>query len=184
MPRSTKSWVPYYIDARERLKVHLNWYPYLTIIAFGLVTILSGHILLTASVRMGHPANLLPFPADSQENGAIWFSVTPIESEIVVATASREVFRWKQNSRSIEDARDFIAWLKQRVRQEIESTALLNQVNSVRSSVVIAADQTLRFAHIRPIIYALAEAGINRYAFETLKQNDAVFPKKNDVHSP
>lgn len=179
MPKHHNLWAVYYNQAKDRLKVPIIWYPYLAIIPFFLVTLLNGYTLLTASVRMGHPSTLPPFPAESQKNGAIWFSVTPIGKEIVVATASREVFKWNQNSRGIQDSRKFINWLKKRVEQEIESASLLNQVNSTRASVVISADQTLTFAHLRPIIYGLAEAGVSRYAFETLSYSETSTTSEN-----
>jgi hypothetical protein len=39
--------------------------------------------------------------------------------------------------------------------------------NLTRTTAVLAVDQKLKFNHLRPVIYALAEARISKYGFET-----------------
>ena len=53
------------------------------------------------------------------------------------------------------------------MRRSFYSAGLLNEAISNQLIVVLAIDQKLKYSHIRPILYALAEAGINQYAFET-----------------
>jgi hypothetical protein len=125
-------------------------------------------VTLAANPRMGHPANILAFPAPSQPDSSIWMSVTPVGDDIVVTTSDRQVFRWAQDVRSVSDIKPFVDHLKAMVRIEIEGAVLLNSLTIAKTRAVIAADQQLKYLHIRPIIYALAEAGIARYGFETL----------------
>jgi hypothetical protein len=184
MTTKTRPWTEVYDEAKARLRTPLWWYPFPAVIAFGLITLLTAHLTLSTSVRMGHPTTLLSFPSEPRADGAIWFSVTPIGNDIVVASASRRVFRWPQNARNTEAAAAFIDWLRQRAQQEIEAAALLNRAHPVQATAVIAADQTLKFVHLRPILYALAEAGITHYGFETLNPTTGPLAAIHDESAP
>lgn len=174
----------FYDDAKARLREPLWWYPFPAVIAFGLITVLIAHVALSTSIRMGHPATLLSFPSEARPDGAIWFSVTPMGNDIVVASASRRVFRWPQNARTTEPAAAFIDWLKLRSQQAVEAAALLNRASAVQATAVIAADQTLKYVHLRPILYALAEAGITHYGFETLNPTTGPLAALPDGSAP
>jgi hypothetical protein len=184
MTTKTRPWAEVYDEAKARLRTPLWWYPFPAVIAFGLITLLTAHLTLSTSARMGHPTTLLSFPSEPRADGAIWFSVTPIGNDIVVASASRRVFRWPQNARNTEAAAAFIVWLRQRAQQEIEAAALLNRARPVQATAVIAADQTLKFVHLRPILYALAEAGITHYGFETLNPTTGPLAAIHDESAP
>lgn len=170
--RKLRLWQERAIAVAARLREPLDWYPFPLIVSFALVLLLTGHILFGPNPRAGNPADIITFPAQPIKDSAIWMSVTPIGDDIVVTTGRRKVFRWKQAVRNLTDLKPFIHHLKELAQGEIESAALAKRAQPTQMLAVIAADQRLRYLHIRPIIYALAEAGIAQYAFET--QNPVV----------
>lgn len=166
--------------AQDRLREPLWWIPFPALIGLGLVIVLLTHVALNTNSRMGNPADILAFPAAPHPESAIWLSVTPIGDDIVVTTSDRQVFRWRQDVRTVADIKPLVDYLRQMVRTEIEGAALMNTMSAGKSRAVIAADQKLKYLHIRPIIYALAEAGIARYGFETLSPRVAAAEPMHD----
>lgn len=167
LPASVADWRLAYVAKQLRLSEPLWWFPYPCLITMGLVLLLTGHLVMATNPRMGHPASLIEFPAAARPDSALWFSMTPIGQEIVITTNDRRVFRWPQQLTSAAPTQPFVDYLRRRVAEEIEAAALLKQALSTQTTVVIAADQRLRYLHLRPVIAALAAAGITSYALET-----------------
>ena len=151
----------------ERLKQSPQWFPFVALLSFFSITLLTAHVSFGTNPRIGHPAKLLPFGDTPAEPSAIWFSVTPTPKEIIVTTNDRQVFYWPIDVRGVEQIEDFISYLKVRAREEIMTAAIANEAFLSQTRVMIAADEHLRYRHIRPILYALAKANITNYAFET-----------------
>lgn len=172
MARPPKRWAERATAVRDRLDENPQWFPIPAFIAFGLVIVLTGHILFGTNPRAGNPANIISFPSEARPDAAIWMSVTPIGDDIVVTTSDRKVFKWRQQVRNAEELGQFVGYLKARVAEEIQAAAMAKRALKTQTNAVIAADQRLKYVHIRPIIYALAQAGISQYAFET--QNPVV----------
>ncbi len=171
-----KYWAERAVAVRERLDEAVHWFPYPMLISFALVLIFTGHVLFGTNPRAGNPANIISFPSETRKDSAIWLSVTPIGDEIVVTTADRKVFRWRREVRSLSELKSFSAYLKGRVADEVQGAAMAKHALASQVSAVIAADQRLKYLHVRPIIYALAEAGISQYAFETQNPMVSVAP--------
>jgi hypothetical protein len=164
----------------ERLHEVIWWYPFPLVISFALVMILTAHVMFGTNPRAGNPANIIAFPSDTQKDSALWLSVTPVGKEIVVTTSDRRVFRWPQDVRGMQPLAPLVAYLKERAQEEIRSAVIAGRVLKTQTQAVIAADQRLKYLHIRPIIHALAAAGISQYAFET--QNPAVAVSHGGPH--
>lgn len=173
MARRPRLWQDAIKAQVERLHEPLWWFPFPLIISFALVLLLTAHVFGGTNPRMGNPATVVSFPADLRRDSAIWLSVTPIDGEIVVTTGDRKVFRYPQDIADLEPLKKLRAYLKEAVRREVEGAALGSEAYQHQTSVVIAADQRLKYLHVRPILYALAEAGISQYAFETQLFADA-----------
>lgn len=154
--------------AMERLREPLQWFPFPILLASGLCLFLTAHILSGTNPRAGHPANVMTYPASSGRDSAIWLSVAPIGSEIIVTTADRQIFRWSQDSQTLPNLEPMVRHIRRTIANEIESAALAKKALKSQTTAIIAADQNLAFYHFRPIISALSQAGISRYAFETL----------------
>jgi hypothetical protein len=151
-----------------RLSEPLKWFPLPILIPVCLVMLLTAHIISGSNPRAGHPANILSLPTDAGMDSSIWLSVSPLNDEILVTTADRKIFRWSQLHPQNKDIDPLVKYLKQNIHEEIKSAALTKRALKGQTLAIIAADQRLTFLHIRPIISALAQSGISRYAFETL----------------
>ena len=171
-PPRTALWIDAANAAKLRLREPLWWFPFPIFLSFGLVLLLTAHVLFGTNPRMGHPANVITFPSEARRDSAIWLSVTPIGKEVVVTTGDRRVFRWPLEVHSLDELKPFRAYLREAVARELEVTALANSAFQHQTTVVIAADQRLKYLHVRPLLHAFAEAGISHYAFET--QNPAL----------
>jgi hypothetical protein len=121
-------------------------------VSFGLILLLTGRVLFGTNPRMGHPADIITFPSETRPDGAIWLSMTPIGDDIVVTTADRKVFRWKADVKSLDDLRDLRDYLKEVVQREVEAAALSGRAYLHQTTAVIAADQRLKFLHVRPLL--------------------------------
>lgn len=176
-----KAWVARCEQVKNRLREPIWWFPYPLLISFGLVTLLTSHSLFGTNPRVGNPADIIVFPGETQKDSALWMSVTPIGEDVVVTTGNRVIFRWRQDIKDLKPLEPFIVHLKQQVAEEIETAVITQEARVSQATAVIAADQSLKYLHIRPIIHALAEAGISRYAFETKNPVVAV-QDEHDAH--
>ena len=155
------------INKISRLKQGHSWTLVPAFISLSFVTILIGHLLPSVNPRLGNMAKTIPFSATVQQDGSMWISIFPLKEDIVVITSDRKKFIWPKQKAPQEALLPFQEYLKEKVQHESLATGLSMQANLTRTSVVLAVDQRLKYAHILPIIYALARAGISRYGFET-----------------
>jgi len=162
-----KPWVLAILNMKERLNEPLYWYPFPAMIGFALVLILGGHLLTDLNPRLGARVDVIPFEATRHEDGGIWLGIYQKNQRIHVVTADRRKFSWPIEANVAQDIEPLITYLKKRVQKEVYGTALKMEPNLTKTTAVIAVDQHLRYGHLRPIIYALAEARISRYGFET-----------------
>ena len=88
-------------------------------------------------------------------------------SIITISNCSKHVFKWTFKTQSLPVLDEFTGYLKNRVLRRIKTAALTKTAHLTDTTVVIAADEGLRFFHIQPLLVAFAEAGITRYGFET-----------------
>ena len=167
-PSRTANWSEAYVAKQQRLSEPLWWYHYPFLLTAALVLLLTAHLVLATNPRMGHPASLINFPSQVRPDSAVWFSMSPIGPDIVITTNDRRVFRWRQDSASTAAMGPFVEYLRHQVNAEIAAAALLKRVQGSQTTTVIAADQRLRYLHLRPVIAALAKVGVTNYALETL----------------
>ena len=167
MGRRPRLWEQRFEAQKSRLGESLGWFPYPFLIPVGLAVLVFVKSMIGVNHRYGNPADILSFDAQPAADGSIWISVTPIGREIVVTTADRQVFRWPQQLKGDQDLAPFVEYLKAKVSNEAESSALSKTASKYQTTAIIAADQRLKYLHLKPIIYALADARIRSYAFET-----------------
>lgn len=152
---------------KERMHDPILWFPFPALIAFGLIIILRGHLLTGLNPRLGARVDVLEYAARPFQDGGIWLGVYPDLDKVVVVTSDRKKFSWPLESSSMEDMMPLINYLKERTKKEAYSTAIKLESNQTRTTAVLAVDQRLKYLHLRPVIYALAEAKIAKYGFET-----------------
>ena len=160
-------WETALIDKIRRLKEGYSWTLVPSLLSFSLVLILIGHLLPSLNPRLGNLSKTLPLATSPQQDGSMWISIFPWQDNIVVMTSDRKKFIWPKKRPTQESLHPFQVYLSERVQRESVAAGLSLQTNMARTSVVLAVDQRLKYAHILPIIYALAHAGISRYGFET-----------------
>ena len=167
-----KRWELALTNLQERLRQPGLWYPYPAMISFALIVILTGHLLPGLNPRLGSRAEIIEFYGKSERAGAIWLGVLMAKDRIYVRTAERSTFSWSAKSDRMKDLQAFTRYLKDRAKKEALSSGLSLEGHLTRTTVVLAVDQRLKYVHIRPIIMALAEAGISHYAFETIMKKE------------
>jgi len=162
-----RPWDECFANKKERLRRPESWYPFPLLIPFVLEILLISHMLFGTTSRIGNPADVLSFPANRHKIGPIWFSVTPVNGQIVVTTEDRQIFRWAQSTNEVASIKPFRDYLVKKSQDMILASALSKQALRSKTRAVIAADQRLKFMHMKPILYALATANISQYGFET-----------------
>jgi hypothetical protein len=155
-------------EQKNRLGEAVNWFPYPAFIALGLISVFFGHLLFDLNPRIRIQADVISFDSDMGKDGGIWLSIYLKGENIVVETDDRQQFsipiNMSQDDKSMSALTDY---LKQAAVDASVDVVLRSQIDSLQASVTIAADQHLKYIHLRPIFAAMAQAGISRYAFET-----------------
>ncbi len=170
----------------ERLTEPLHWYPFPALIAFGLVIVLRGHLFDGLNHRLGTTANVLEMNSEPLRSPGIWLSVSEINNQIVIITDDHRRFSIPLATRDLKDMEPLVLYLDKRVKEIAFKSTLNLEVDQDRVRAVLAVDQSLRYFHIRPILYALAEAKISHYGFETrltTAQNTKDHSSTHDSHS-
>ena len=162
-----QSWVEALLGLKERLQEPVLWFPFPALIAFGLVIILRGHLLTGLNPRLGARVDVIQYDAKNLPDGGIWLGVFQDGKKVLVVTSDRRRFSWPIDSQNIKDVEPLVTYLQSRVKKEAYSTAIKLESNLTRTTAVLAVDQKLKYIHLRPVIYALAEARIAKYGFET-----------------
>jgi hypothetical protein len=162
-----QGWVQALIGLKERLQEPILWFPFPALIAFGLVIILRGHLLTGLNPRLGARVDVIQYDAQNLPDGGIWLGVFQDGQQVLVVTSDRRRFSWPIDSQNMKDIDPLVTYLKGRVKKEAYSTAIKLESNQTRTTAVLAVDQKLKYIHLRPVIYALAEARIAKYGFET-----------------
>jgi hypothetical protein len=162
-----QSWVEALLALKERLQEPVLWFPFPALIAFGLVIILRGHLLTGLNPRLGARVDVIQYDAKNLPDGGIWLGVFQDGKQVLVVTSDRRRFSWPIDSQNMKDIEPLVTYLQNRVKKEAYSTAIKLESNLTRTTAVLAVDQKLKYIHLRPVIYALAEARIAKYGFET-----------------
>jgi hypothetical protein len=162
-----QSWVEALMGLKERLQEPVLWFPFPALIAFGLVIILRGHLLTGLNPRLGARVDVIQYDARNLPDGGIWLGVFQDGKQVLVVTSDRRRFSWPIDSQNMKDIEPLVNYLQNRVQKEAYSTAIKLESNLTRTTAVLAVDQKLKYIHLRPVIYALAEARIAKYGFET-----------------
>jgi hypothetical protein len=136
-------------------------------IPFFLVTILALFVGFETSDRFKSPIEAFQYAATPSSDHKIWMSVGLIDELIVIKTSSGKTFKWSAAGPSESDYDSFENHLKGWAKSHLQNTILAGQLLPSTNTAAIAVDQRLTAHHIRPVIYALAAAGVSRYGFET-----------------
>jgi len=158
-------------NALERMKDRLSGargiYPYPMFLGFGLALVLLVEVQARVNPRLMGSADVITLDTAPLQHSAINLSIFPKGNSLVVEWDDGHVHSWSLTTEGLEPLQPFISHLKSRVHNEIEGAGLAGEVSASRLRVTLAVDQRLKYLHLRPIIYALADAGITLYSFQT-----------------
>ncbi|MEZ4744125.1 MAG: hypothetical protein R3B45_17030 [Bdellovibrionota bacterium] len=151
----------------DRLTSHPSWFPYPAFIGFGLAIMLIGDVFFGLNPRVGNPAEAMYFNAKELQEGGIWISTLVKDNNIIVTTEDHKVFNIPLGSRDSNSIEDLTNYFKDQTLDRFLSVGLAKKTSLIESMVIISADQRLQYGHIKPVLLAIANAGISRYGFET-----------------
>ena len=161
-----KYWEKSLINMKERLTASNIWYPYPALFSFALVILLNGQILISLNPRLGNPATPSVLKGEQSYEGAIWMSVSYAKSTIIVTTYDRKIFTWPEAITDLGEMKAFVSYLESKRDNIAHFTSMQKSISVPESTVVLAVDHALKYAHIKPILYTLARLGFANYAFE------------------
>ncbi|MBI2603819.1 MAG: hypothetical protein HYW48_12270 [Deltaproteobacteria bacterium] len=154
-------------EIKSRIGRDFTWFPFVGLLAFGLLLVLTGHLLPKLNVRWGSPATLIELAGPPSPEGAIWFSLSVRDEFVIATTEDRTVLHWHVDAQTTEALGELRNYLKERQKSIFLATALAKRVSVSEPLVIISADSSLKYKHVRPVIYLLAQLGFSHYAFET-----------------
>lgn len=164
---SDRPWVIALSKLKERLEEPVQWYPFPAMIGFMLVLILGGHLLPGLNPRLGARVEVVPMKAPRHADGEIWLGVYQEKDRVIVVTSDRQKFSWSAKDLDRSATRPLVKYLISKTKSEAFSMGLKLESSLVKTTAVIAVDQRLKYLQLKPIIFALSEAKITRYGFET-----------------
>ena len=157
-------------DAKERLKDRLRtsvaiYAPLTAMISATICLVLSGHLLPAVNPRLGNPAEVMELSSDGKP-GDIFLSISADGAQLVAFDSNRRNARWPIGARTLTELKPFSELLQRNVRDGLLTSSLSNRLVASQTRVILSVDQHLRYFHIKPVLYALAEARISSYTFE------------------
>jgi hypothetical protein len=152
---------------KERLGDSVNWFPYPALVSLGLTSLFFGHLLFDLNPRIRSQTDVISFDSNMESEGGIWLSVFVRDDDLVVDTDDNHRFLIPLDMKNQKSVAVLAEYLRMKAIETSTDVALKGKIDSVAGSVTIAADQHLKYFHMRPIFAALSEAGISNYAFET-----------------
>jgi len=185
MEYTNASYKDHFSQTKDRLKNPSLWFPYPVLISFVLAVVLAGYSLPNLNIYFGQPSSLIQqdIVDNKTPSGSIWITASVIDNELIITTFDRKIFKWNREIKNITDIENFISYLKTEVERRSIQAGLAAGIHPGEVEVTIAADRGLKFLHIRPIINALAEAGISAYSFETKTKNFSKNQQAEDLQT-
>lgn len=148
-------------------KEDTTWYPVPALLAFGLVLLLSGHLMPSLNPRLGNQSEVTSSSHETDKEGAIWISIYPKNESIHIETSDRFSFKYSSDLEEPKEMEDFISYLKKKTLQTALSSSLSLKAYKINHKVTISVDKNMTYGKFRPILYAMAKADISNYVFET-----------------
>lgn len=109
--------------------------------------------------------------------GGIWLSMSANGENIMVTTDDKQAFEWPldpEEGLDSEGYEQFTDFLRDRRKKVVEDLVLSMDRRDIESGTraVISVDERLTYAHFKPVMLAMANAGIRSYGFETRSKED------------
>lgn len=160
---------------KDRLQSICYWGFYPIFLSSLYLCISLSHTLSTLNPHMDHrthvpelSAKQLPISTGATNTfHGIWLSVHSIPNGILIQLPGEPDLIWNRSPQTIADvSTNLTKYLKKRVQDLYLKTTLSQRVTLEDAMVKIAADRTLQYGDVAPVLDALATAGLSQYAFE------------------
>lgn len=129
--------------------------------------VLSLFVGLETSMRLQGGSEPFEYASEPVNDHELWLSIGLVDESVVVRTADNGFFVWPTKGPSQGDYAKLENHLQQWTKKHLTNVVRSGQIDSYTNTAALAIDQRLNYHHVRPVIYALASAGISRYGFET-----------------
>jgi hypothetical protein len=149
-----------------RLKTPLDFYPFPVLIAVGMITLTMCYTFSVLNPRLESRAQVVKHKATGTRESSLWMSIYPENNQVYVRL-SGQTFALPSGGQGRNQLAEFIKFLKHKVHEQTVIAGLSLEIPVYRTEAILAVDETLQYHHIEPVIYALAEAKIRSYGFET-----------------
>lgn len=156
-----------FLRQKERLQQGPAFSLTVIFLPFLAAVVLSLFVGLEASIRLQSVAEPFEYAAQPTSDRELWMSIGLTDNSIVIKTAAEGVFVWSAKGPSETEYLNFENHLKSWAKKHVNDVVRSGQIVAETNTAALAIDQRLTYHHIKPVIYALASAGVSRYGFET-----------------
>lgn len=153
--------------SQERLGRAGTWWPYPSLITFGLCALLVAQIFPSVNSSLSRQANPILLNAEDASLQNILVNVYADGDSVCVQLDNSKTVTFRYDEQLEEDTLRIKELIHGRVAQQIKSAALKRTSYRNEFTALLVVDQKLDFRHVRPVINALAYAGITDYGFQT-----------------
>jgi len=154
--------------AASRLDETYDWFPMPALISFVLATILVGKGLPGLNPRVGFRSQAITYSSERQQEGSLLLSLRPQGEKLIISSSDGRSFQIPLSNPSEESLADLKRYLRKSASQTVISSVISNRSHKDQQTVVLIADERLRYDHVRGVLVALAKAGVTNYGFETM----------------
>lgn len=151
----------------SRMKFDLQFSPLVIFLPFLCTTILALFVAFESSARVKSRVQSFNYSADPAQDHMMWMSIGLAGDNIIIKTSNNHMFKWASAGPSVSEFKSFEDFMKTWAQDHLNKTVRRGQITVDTNVAALSVDQRLTFHHIRPVIYALATAGVSRYGFET-----------------
>ena len=155
------------LELKENLSQASLAFILLASVSFGIGIFLFAYLSADVNSRLGDTTNIYSMEADPADNSGVRFSLSWSNELLKISTSDRHIFNVDVKRIDSKATQDLVDYLKAQISRQLLSTTLSKRFRW-HPPVLLAVSEELKYIHLRPVLYALARAGISQYAFETV----------------
>ncbi len=166
--QNKKYWHGLLVRTKDRLSYEDHWFPFPFLLPLMLFLCIYGQFLPDLNPRRKNLSHVLHLKGDLQPKKALWLAISPYKNSLLINTSDQQDLLIPQKITKPSDLAPLKSYLTAKMQQIALSATLEKEADPGASLIILAVDKTLKYYHLRPFLYILAEVGISEYAFETL----------------
>ena len=149
----------------ERLRIPIFWFPLPAFISLGLCMVLYVQIQYGFNPMRGLELSFPEAQGEEIQETSIMYSVFLHEDELVLINQSRRAIVLPKAIKSDNELIDFTKDLEKQIQKKLVDGIVARRITGAELTVIFMIDDSLRYAHIRPILQALAIVKVSNYGF-------------------